>query len=53
MKKMNIAIVGAGFMGKAHCVAYSNMPKLFPDAPFIPVFKAVCVAVPSMAENFK
>ena len=53
MKKMNIAIVGAGFMGKAHCVAYSNMPKLFPDAPFIPVFKTVCDAVPSMAENFK
>ena len=29
MKKMNIGLVGAGFMGKAHMVAFSNMPKLF------------------------
>ena len=29
MKKMGIGVVGAGFMGKAHCVALSNMPKLF------------------------
>ena len=42
MKKMNIGLVGAGFMGKAHMVAFSNMPKLFTDAPFIPVFKTVC-----------
>ncbi len=32
MKKMNIGLVGAGFMGKAHMVAFSNMPKLFTDA---------------------
>ena len=31
MKKMNIGLVGAGFMGKAHMVAFSNMPKLFTD----------------------
>ena len=46
MKKMNIGLVGAGFMGKAHMVAFSNMPKLFTDAPFIPVFKTVCDIVP-------
>ena len=39
MKKMNIGLVGAGFMGKAHMVAFSNMPKLFTDAPFIPDLK--------------
>lgn len=27
-EKMNIGLVGAGFMGKAHMVAFSNMPKL-------------------------
>lgn len=27
MKKLNVGLVGAGFMGKAHVVAYSNMPK--------------------------
>ena len=51
MKKMNIGLVGAGFMGKAHMVAFSNMPKLFTDAPFIPVFKTVCDIVPEIAED--
>lgn len=40
-------------MGKAHMVAFSNMPKLFTDAPFIPVFKTVCDIVPEIAEDFK
>ena len=53
MKKMNIGLVGAGFMGKSHIVAFSNMPKLFTDAPFIPVFKTVCDIVPEIAEDFK
>ena len=53
MKKMNVALVGAGFMGKAHCVAYSNMPKLFWPAPFVPVFKTVCDIVPEIAEDAK
>ncbi|MEI3340711.1 MAG: Gfo/Idh/MocA family oxidoreductase [Eubacterium sp.] len=52
MKKMNVGLVGAGFMGKAHCVAMSNMPKLFPDAPYIPVFKTVCDIVPEIAKDF-
>ena len=51
MKKMNIGLVGAGFMGKAHMVAFSNMPKLFTDAPFIPVFKTGCDVVPESAED--
>ena len=29
------------------------MPKLFTDAPFIPVFKTVCDIVPEIAEDFK
>ena len=53
MKKMKIGVVGAGFMGKAHCVALSNMPKLFTDAPYVPVFKTVCDIVPEIAEDFK
>lgn len=32
MKTMNIAMVGTGFMGKAHAIAYSVMPLLF-NAP--------------------
>lgn len=53
MKKMGIGVVGAGFMGKAHCVALSNMPKLFTDTPYVPVFKTVCDIVPEIAEDFK
>ena len=53
MKKMGIGVVGSGFMGKAHCVALSNMPKLFTDAPYVPVFKTVCDIVPEIAEDFK
>lgn len=53
MKKMNVALVGAGFMGKAHCVAYSNMPKFFWPAPFVPVFKTICDIVPEIAEDAK
>ncbi|MCF0229593.1 MAG: Gfo/Idh/MocA family oxidoreductase [Parasporobacterium sp.] len=52
MKKMNVGVVGAGFMGKAHCVALSNMPKLFPDAPYLPVFKTVCDIDPEIAVDF-
>ena len=40
-------------MGKAHVVAYSNMPKLFWPAPFYPVFKTVCDIVPEIAEDAK
>lgn len=50
---MNIGLIGAGFMGKAHCLAFSNVPKLFPDAPFMPVFKTVCDVEPTIAEDFK
>ena len=53
MKTKNIGVVGAGFMGKAHCVALSNMPKLFTDEPYVPVFKTVCDIVPEIAEDFK
>ena len=31
MKKMGIGVVGAGFIGKAHSVELSNMPKIFTD----------------------
>ena len=53
VKKLNVGLVGAGFMGKAHVVAYSNMPKLFWPAPFYPVFKTVCDIVPEIAEDAK
>jgi predicted dehydrogenase len=36
MKKLNIGLIGAGFMGKAHSLAYAAMPMFFWPAPAIP-----------------
>ncbi|MBM1218618.1 Gfo/Idh/MocA family oxidoreductase [Ponticoccus sp. SC2-23] len=41
MKKMNVAMIGGGFMGKAHAMAYAAMPMFFWPAPAIPVRKVV------------
>ena len=42
MKKLNVGIIGGGFMAKAHSISYSNMPMYFWPAPAIPVKKAIC-----------
>lgn len=51
MKKLNVGIIGAGFMGKAHTVGYSNMPKLFWPAPAMPVMNTICDIEPSIASE--
>ena len=33
IKKMNIGLIGAGFMAKAHSIAYAGMPMFFWPAP--------------------
>ena len=40
-KKINIGLVGAGFMAKAHSIAYAGMPMFFWPAPAIPVKKMI------------
>lgn len=39
MKELNVGIVGAGFMAKAHSLAYACMPMFFWPAPAMPVRK--------------
>lgn len=41
MKTMNIGLIGAGFMAKAHSIAYAGMPMFFWPAPIIPVKKMI------------
>lgn len=41
MKKYNVGLIGAGFMGKAHSSALSSMPMFFWPAPGIPVRKTI------------
>lgn len=53
MKKLNVGLIGAGFMGKAHVVAYSNLPKFFWPAPAVPVLKTICDIEESIASDAK
>ncbi len=41
MKKLNVAIIGARFMGKAHSSSWSRVHRFF-DVPFEPVLKVAC-----------
>ena len=50
-KTLNIGIVGARFMGKAHSSAWIDAPKFF-DTPFTPVLKAVCARTESEIKRF-
>ena len=42
MKTVNIGLVGAGFMGKAHSNAYRAVPFFFPGVKAKPVMKCIC-----------
>ena len=41
MKTLNVGLVGAGFMGKAHSLAYAAMPMFFWPPPALLVRKAI------------
>lgn len=51
MQKLNVAMIGGGFMGKAHAMAYAAMPMFFWPAPAIPVRKVVVDVSQDMAET--
>lgn len=50
-KTFNVAMIGGGFMGKAHAMAYSAMPMFFWPAPAIPHRKVVVDVTEAMAEE--
>ncbi len=49
-KVMNVAMIGGGFMGKAHAMAYAAMPMFFWPAPAIPHRKVVVDMTDGAAE---
>lgn len=49
-KVMNVAMIGGGFMGKAHAMAYAAMPMFFWPAPAIPHRKVVVDVTDGAAE---
>jgi predicted dehydrogenase len=50
-KKLNIGLVGYGFMGRTHSNAFRQAPRFF-DVPFEPVLKAVCARNPDRVRSF-
>lgn len=51
MKKLNVALIGTGFMGRTHSNAYSQAPKFF-SLPIIPVMKVVSARTESSLKAF-
>jgi len=51
MKKLNVAIIGSKFMGKAHSSSWSRVHRFF-DVPFEPVLKVACGRPGGTIENF-
>jgi predicted dehydrogenase len=50
-KKLNIGLVGYGFMGRTHSNAFRQAPRFF-DLPYEPVLKAICARNPDRAQKF-
>ncbi len=51
MKKLNIGMVGYGFMGRTHSNAFSKVVNFF-DVPYQPVLKTICARNRDRAEGF-
>ena len=51
-KPLNVAMVGYGFMGKAHSNAYRKVNAFFPDLEHRPVLKALCARNAEKAKQF-
>lgn len=51
LKEINVGLIGAGFMGKAHSLAYSALPMFFWPAPALPVRHTIAEATTPLAEE--
>src|ERR1035438_2548957 len=51
MKKLNVGLVGYGFMGRTHSNAFAQVNHFF-DVPYRPVLKTVCARDSAKAEAF-
>jgi len=50
-RTLNVAMIGGGFMGKAHALAYAAMPMFFWPAPAIPVRSVVVDVSDQLADE--
>ncbi len=51
MKTLNVGLIGAGFMGKAHSLAYAALPMFFWPAPAIPCRKMIADMTEDLAKE--
>ena len=51
MQHLNVGMIGAGFMGKAHALAYAAMPMFFWPAPAVPVRHTVADVTADLATD--
>lgn len=51
MVKMNVGVIGAGFMGRAHSVGYTNINKQFWPSEIQPVLKTICDVDEQLAKD--
>ena len=51
MKKLNIGLIGYGFMGRAHSNAFRKVSNFF-DLDYQPVLKAVCARDEAKVTNY-
>lgn len=49
MQELRVGLIGAGFMGKAHSMAYASMPMFFWPAPAMPVRAIIAEATEELA----
>jgi predicted dehydrogenase len=50
VNEVRIGLIGAGWMGKAHAVAYRNVPMVFGPEPAVPALEMVADVNPAWAE---
>lgn len=50
-KTLNVAMIGGGFMGKAHALAYATMPMFFWPAPAEPIRAVVVDQTEALADD--
>lgn len=51
MKKINIGVIGCGFMGRTHSNAFGQAPVFF-ELPYQPVLKTICARNGDRAKSF-